>query len=155
MMRTGDDDALGKLTASHRRQDEEMHALLEAARRDDLDAIGDVLDFLERAVPRHFADEEESLFPRLVAKAPEHAAAVARLVAEHRDHERGHARLRVRFEAGDAAAVLAEAEALEALYRRHVADEDALFPRLPELLGTEALAEVAAEMQGRRGRGGR
>lgn len=154
-MREGDDDALARLDASHRRQDEEMRALLEAARRDDLDAIGDVLDFLDRAVPRHFADEEESLFPRLSVKEPALAGQLTRLVDEHRDHERRVSRLRVRFDAGDAAAVLAEAEELEVLHRRHCAEEDELFPRIPEILDAAELAAVAAEMQGRRGRGGR
>jgi len=154
-MRPGDDDALGKLDASHRRHDEEMAALLEAARRDDRDTVADVLDFLDRAAPRHFADEEQSLFPRLAAKAPALAGQLARLADEHRDHERRHARMRVRFDADDLPAVLAEAEELDRLYRRHVAEEDELFAEVAGLLGTDEIAAIAAEMQGRRGRGPR
>jgi hemerythrin-like domain-containing protein len=145
-------EALDRLASSHRRHDEEMSALLEAARAGDEGVVADVLDFLERTTPRHFADEEESLFPRLVARAPDLADAVARLIAEHRDHERIHARLRVRFDAGDLPAVLAEAEGLDALYRRHVAEEDALLPRIAAILDADELAAIAAEMQGRRGR---
>jgi hemerythrin-like domain-containing protein len=151
-MRPGDDDALDRLESCHRRHDEEIPALIEAARRGDEAAVEGALDFLDRSTPRHFADEEESFFPRALARAPEHAGAIAALVAEHREQEKLHARLRVRFDAGDLPAVLAEAEALIALHRRHVAAEDALFPKLAEILGGDELAAIAAEMQGRRGR---
>jgi hemerythrin-like domain-containing protein len=151
-MRDGDDDALGRLESCHRRHDEELPALIEAARRGDEAAVGDVLDFLDRSTPRHFLDEEESLFPRALARAPEHAETIAALVADHREQEKLHARLRVRLDAGDLPAVLAEAEALVALHRRHVAVEDELFPKLAEILGADEWAAIAAEMQGRRGR---
>jgi hypothetical protein len=150
--RAGDDDALGRLEQCHRRHDEEIPALIEAARRGDEAAVGDALDFLDRSTPRHFADEEQSFFPRALARAPEHAGAIAALVADHREQEKLHARLRVRFDAGDLAAVLSESEALLALHHRHVAAEDALFPKLAEILGAEELAAIADEMQGRRGR---
>ena len=152
MRRDGDDDPLARLESCHRRHDEEIAALVEAARRDDEAAVGDVLAFLDRSTPRHFADEEQSLFPRVLAKAPEHAEVIARLVAEHREDEKIAARLRVRFDAGDLPAVLVEAEALAALYRRHVDAEDQLFPKLAEILGADEWAAIAAEMQGRRGR---
>jgi hemerythrin-like domain-containing protein len=155
-----DDDALAKLEASHRRHDDEMTALLSAAERlaggdrEAAQVVADVLDFLDRSTPRHFADEEQSLFPRVVAKAPELAARVQRLVDEHREHEALHVRLGERYDARDADGLLAEARSLNALYRRHVEDEDELFPQLAEIVGADALREVAREMQGRRGRGG-
>ena len=155
-----DDDALAKLESSHRRHDDEMTALLSAAERlagGDREAarvVADVLDFLDRSTPRHFADEEQSLFPRVVAASPALAARIQRLVDEHREHEALHARLGERYDARDADGLLAEARSLDQLYRRHVADEAELFPQLAEILGADALREVAREMQGRRGRGG-
>ena len=152
MRRDGDDDAFGRLESCHRRHEEEIAALVAAARAGDQATAEDVLAFLDRSSPRHFADEEESLFPRARAKVPEHAEAIARLVAEHREQEKIHDRLRVRVEAGDLAAALPEAEALAAIHRRHAAAEDVLFPKLAEALGAEELAAIADEMQGRRGR---
>jgi hemerythrin-like domain-containing protein len=146
------DDALAQLDRSHRRHDEEMRALIEAAKAGELDAIADAVAFLERSSPRHFADEEESLFPRLRARDPSLGDALDRIAAEHRDHEKRHARLRVRCDAGDAPAVLAEAEALDALYRRHVAEEDELFGRARALLEPSDHVAILAEMDGRRGR---
>jgi hemerythrin-like domain-containing protein len=147
------DDALAQLDRSHRRHDDEMHRLIEAATAGDLDAIADAIAFLERSSPRHFGDEEESLFPRLRAHDPTLGPALDRIVAEHRDHEKRHARLRVRCDAGDAPAVLTEAEALEATYRRHVAEEDeVIFPRARALLTPEDHTAILAEMDARRGR---
>jgi hypothetical protein len=145
-------DALDQLERSHRRHDEAMRALLDAAAAGDLETIADVVGFLERSSPRHFADEEASLFPRLAARDPSLAPTLDRIAAEHRDHEKRHARLRVRSDAGDAPAVLAEAEALDVVYRRHVADEDAIFARAASILTAEDDAAIVAEMDARRGR---
>jgi len=156
--RASDDDALAKLDASHRRHDEAMTALLEAAQRlagGDREAavvVADVLDFLDRATPRHFADEEESLFPRVLAHAPDLAPRIERLIAEHREHEDRQARLGACYDARDAPGLLAEARALDEVYRRHVEDEDELFPRLGAVIPAAELAEIATEMQARRGR---
>jgi hemerythrin-like domain-containing protein len=145
-----------------------MFALLDAAERlaagearpGDLDAVAEAIAFLERSAPRHFADEEESLFPRAVARDPSLGKTLARITAEHVDHGRHHARLRELFDAwdgdvpaaADAATMLAEARALDEEYGRHVAEEDQLFETIRAVLTEADLAEIAAEMDGRRGR---
>ncbi|HET9621163.1 MAG TPA: hemerythrin domain-containing protein, partial [Kofleriaceae bacterium] len=68
-----------------------MVELLEAARRfaagrpedDDLARVHDAVDYFERAVARHFVDEEGSVFPRLSSRRPELSAQLAELSAEH------------------------------------------------------------------------
>src|SRR3954464_13782096 len=80
-----------QLERSHRRHDEVMAELLEAARRlaagrpddGDLGRVRDAVAYFERAVARHFVDEEGSFFPRLSTRRPELAAALAELSAEH------------------------------------------------------------------------
>src|SRR3954465_13431037 len=81
---------LTQLDRSHRRHDDVMGQLLEAARRlapgrphgTDIDAVRDAVAYFERAVTRHFLDEEGSVFPRLSTRRPELAEALAALSAE-------------------------------------------------------------------------
>ena len=71
--------SLAQLDRSHRRHDEVMTGLLAAARRlaagrpepTDLATVQDAVRYFERAVPRHFLDEEGSVFPRLSTRRPE------------------------------------------------------------------------------------
>lgn len=145
-------DPLEQLDRSHRRHDQEMYALVEAAERGDLDAAADGIAYLERATPRHFADEEASVFPRAIARDPALQDTLRRIGDEHRVHERHHARLRELLDAGDVAGLIAEARALDAAYAVHVRAEDDLMPRLREVLTPQDLEEISAEMQARRGR---
>src|SRR5215212_1742980 len=82
---------LTQLDRSHRRHDDVMAQLLEAARRlaagrphdTDADTVRDAVGYFQRAVTRHFLDEEGSVFPRLSTRRPELAEALAALSAEH------------------------------------------------------------------------
>src|SRR3954470_21755114 len=64
---------LSQLDRSHRRHDDVMTQLLEAARRlaagrphdSDVDAVHEAVGYFERSARRHFLDEEGSVFPRL------------------------------------------------------------------------------------------
>jgi hemerythrin-like domain-containing protein len=143
-------DPFDRLDASHRRHDEVMRELRDAIEQGDADAIDGALGFLGRSTPRHFADEEESLFPRVVARAPAMADGLDALAAQHREHEALHARLA--GAAGDPARMLRALDALEDLHQRHVETEDMLFPALRLVLEPEDLAAIEDEMQGRRGR---
>ncbi|HEX7839110.1 MAG TPA: hemerythrin domain-containing protein, partial [Kofleriaceae bacterium] len=83
--------SLAQLERSHRRHDDVMAELLDAARRfaagrpddGDLTRVRDAVAYFARAVTRHFLDEEGSVFPRLSTRRPELAAALAELSAEH------------------------------------------------------------------------
>src|SRR5258706_10500299 len=83
--------SLAQLDRSHRRHDEVMIGLLAAARRlaagrpepGDLEEVRTAVAYFERAVPRHFLDEEGSVFPRLSTRRPELAESLASLSAEH------------------------------------------------------------------------
>ena len=64
--------SLDQLYRSHRRHDDVMTQVLEAARRiaagrphdSDADVVRDAVAYFQRAVTRHFLDEEGSVFPR-------------------------------------------------------------------------------------------
>src|SRR4029079_17184583 len=83
--------SLDQLDRSHRRHDDVMTQLLEAARRiaagrphdTDAESVRDAVAYFARAVTRHFLDEEGSVFPRLSTRRPELAEALAALSAEH------------------------------------------------------------------------
>jgi hemerythrin-like domain-containing protein len=160
------------LDASHRRQEEAVSALLSAARRiaagrgneEDVDVVRDVAGFFERATPRHFADEETSLFPRLRDRGDADVGALLdRIAAEHRAHERAHAELRRcvgavpddgQVSATDGAALLAVATEIDRMYRDHIALEDAeLIPAAQRLLDEDDLTAIITDMESRRGRG--
>jgi hemerythrin-like domain-containing protein len=159
--------SLAQLERCHRRHDQVMTELLEAARRlaagrpddGDLDRVREAVDYFERAVTRHFVDEEGSVFPRLSTRRPELAATLAELSAEHplqiamqaqvasaaRDLD-GDSRPNAGKVLLDAATRLAEA------HRAHVGREDELFATAQEALTAEDDAEIVAEMETRRGR---
>ncbi|HSR97275.1 MAG TPA: hemerythrin domain-containing protein [Kofleriaceae bacterium] len=159
--------SLVQLERCHRRHDQVMTELLEAARRlaagrpddGDLDRVREAVAYFERAVARHFVDEEGSVFPRLSTRRPELAQALAELSAEHplqialqadvasAAHELdGEARPTAGKVLLDAATKLADA------HRAHVGREDALFANAHEALTAEDDAEIVAEMETRRGR---
>jgi hypothetical protein len=91
-------DCLDQLDASHDRQVRALASLVAGARELEVNAhevravewgtdeVGAALAFWQRAVERHFADEELSLFPRLAARRPDLAAEIERVVAEHATH---------------------------------------------------------------------
>ena len=161
--------SLAQLERSHRRHDEVMAGLLDAARRlaagraepADLAAIHGAVDFFERAVTRHFLDEEGSVFPRLSTRRPELAEALAALSAEHpvliglQGEVAAAAReLDGETRPGAAMALLAVATRLDDAHRAHVDQEDRLFAGANESLTSEDDAEIVAEMGTRRDREG-
>jgi len=156
MPRDATTDAFGMLRNSHRRLAERL-AELQAAVAGPLDerardTIDSVLGFFERAVARHEADEETTLFPRL-AGVPELAALGAMLAREHARQADlvlalGHA-----FDGGDHELLQQLAGELSDSYASHVAlEEDELFPAAERLLDASTKAEMLAEMDRRRGR---
>jgi hemerythrin-like domain-containing protein len=149
-------DPFEQLTRSHRRLEQALSALSDAARGDRLDeqTARDVADFLARQVKRHEADEEESLFPRL-ANATDVAAIVAQLRDEHVAQAALHERLeRALANPSDLDEIRRVAIALEDAYRTHIDVEEAvLFPAARRSLSSRDLELIHGEMRARRDRG--
>jgi hemerythrin-like domain-containing protein len=171
----GFDEPLGLLSDCHRRIEHFLWVIAvrsrEAAGRTlttpqvtDLEAA---LKYFATAAPRHTADEEESLFPRLRASADAGVkAAVAALEGLEHDHEsadRHHAAVdglvRRWIDEGTLsgerhAELTSHVEALQAIYRDHIAFEDReLFPAAARVLSPAQQADIGAEMAQRRGIG--
>lgn len=169
----GFDEPLGLLSDCHRRI-EHFLGILERVWRDLKGAtltdeyrraIQAGLAYFDTAAPRHTADEEHSLFPRMrEAGGPAVQEALARLAELEADHDTAdglHAEARTLFhrwlEAGslpepDAARLGAVLTELQDLYRRHIALEDnEIFPLAGKTLPSEQLVEVGREMAQRRG----
>jgi hemerythrin-like domain-containing protein len=123
------------------------------------------LRYFREAAPKHTADEEESLFPRLRnLPRPEVQALLARVDSLEQDHVRADAahaeidRLGQRWlgegqlpseEASRLIAVLAQ---LGELYRHHIAMEDnEVFPLAAQALSASDRVAVGGEMASRRG----
>jgi hemerythrin-like domain-containing protein len=165
--RSDETDAFARLDRTHRRIEEWLHALEQAAadianpeRR--FDALNDLLDavrFLGRGAQRHHDDEEETLFPRLAAIA-ELAPLLAQLRAEHDQHDAAYADLRRLVDtwdvdegpsAADEALLPALAQRLADIYRAHIArEEHELFPAARAALPPGAAEEMGREMIARR-----
>jgi iron-sulfur cluster repair protein YtfE (RIC family) len=158
---------LDMLERSHRRLEENLNQLRAAAEAiaggpatdADRATVCEVVEFFERSVTRHEADEEQSLFPRLRERGAIDPV-LDTLVDEHREHNRLHRRLREITDTWrDRPPTLDSAQHLLRLvveiqdaYARHLElEERQLFPAAREL-STRALAEAADEMQARRGR---
>ena len=131
----------------------------------DREALTGGLHYFRTAVPRHAADEEQSLFPRLRSSDDSRAKAalwmVERLAADHRVAEDHHDAVEVLgrrwlrqggLPADDARALRQHLVALERLYRVHIALEDQeLFPIARRVLTAAELAAIGHEMADRRG----
>lgn len=169
----GFDQPLGLLSDCHRRIERFLGAMLIIVRRSggralspsDRDVLEQCRHYFATAGPRHTADEEDSLFPRLRGshspRALEALATLETLEADHRDAEERHARVDAavqrwaRDESLDAAAtaqLLADLESLQAIYTRHIKVEDQeLFPAAADALSGDDLRAVGQEMAARRG----
>lgn len=133
----------------------------DAAARRGLDAA---LAYFREAAPKHNADEEASLFPRLraISSAEMHSAlaVLERLEREHRWADPLHAeidRLGRRYLAmgeltpQEVVVFRESVGSLGRMYREHIGVEDSLvFPLAARLLDPAAKAEVAREMAVRR-----
>jgi hemerythrin-like domain-containing protein len=169
----GFDQPLGLLSDCHRRIERFLDGMLIIARTqagqpltaDSRRFLEQALAYFRTAAPRHTADEEESLFPRLRASRDRAVRrlllVVERLEADHRLAEAGHARadLLVRQWFGehvlhaDAAEELVDVLAsLRRIYDAHIVVEDhELFPAAGRLLTGDDLEDVGREMAQRRG----
>ncbi len=165
-------EPLGLLSDCHRRIERFLAALVSVASRggarlepQDRHLLETALHYFATAGPRHTADEEESLFPRLRASGEAQAAAalaaVQRLEADHRVAEEHHAAVddlgRRWLSDGtlggnDFVSLVQHLEALQHLYGAHIDVEDReLFPTAARLLSQSDLEAMGREMADRRG----
>jgi len=161
----GFDDPLGMLVACHRRIERELGTLARLQRHlpehgcddDARTAARAIMKYFDGAAPNHHADEEGSVFPRLLASGQ----AVAGPLID--DLEREHATLATNWRrlrpllagiASSARANLAPKQVndLRAMYAAHIRrEENVLIPLAARVLDAEALRQIGQEMAARRG----
>lgn len=171
----GPDDPLGQLTACHRKLEARLDALAAVARvlaagvpaerrQAVVEALGAAIAHFDGPGAWHLADEDDSLYPRLLAMDPAAADVLAALQPEHEAIEAGWddlkpalAALRDAVAAGDPVPgawlhrLEAQLPGYAALYRRHHAfEETTVMPRVRAALDAEALAAIGQEMRARR-----
>ena len=168
-------DPIGMLGDCHRRIVRFLHVLvaLAAERRgaplsaEQRTLLSTSLRYFREAAPKHTADEEESLFPRLRRLArPDIDAVMARIDSLEQDHEtadRSHAEVDRLGQLWLADEQLSPADTsrfenlvcqLEALYRHHIGVEDTeIFPYAARALAPAERQAIGREMAARRGIG--
>ena len=147
------------LMACHRRIEERLETLERvaehgAARPEEAKAaLANALHFMDTSGVLHTADEEESLFPRLMPKLERgEKSFVAGLEHDHTEAHRLYTELKQLaadpvFDARFASVV----DRLAALYRAHIAKEDEILTAMArEKLTEQELSEVSREMVARR-----
>ena len=164
-------DPTGLLSDCHRRV-EMFLGMLEAAannlkggtREEVTGPLESALHYFAHAAPKHTADEEESLFPRMRRLSePEVISTLQKLFELEQDHRwadplhAGVERLGRKYLAGQALSpeeigLFAESVArLTAMYKDHIRlEEDLVFPLAARLLSDSDKAEIAREMATRR-----
>jgi hemerythrin-like domain-containing protein len=164
------DDPLGMLRSCHRRIEHaldlvERVAAMERTGPLDLagrDALRRTLHYFATGVPRHAADEDDSLFPRLRAAGSAVLDAAGRLSHQHHELDRLHRELEsLAQEPLERGCFESHAERLRfayvigrlrAVYHEHIRLEDEeIFPAAQTALSEEELGEVGTEMAARRG----
>src|SRR5262245_13602251 len=167
------DEPLGLLSDCHRRIEYFLDLLvaiseqacdrpLTAAEATQLQAS---LTYFATAAPRHTADEEESLFPRL-RESNDTAATramdlMARLESDHEHADQHHRAIdglvrrwlaNGRIDATDSRDLSERLRMLQGIYREHITVEDReLFPAAGRLLSADQLKAIGREMAARRG----
>ena len=160
------------LSDCHRRVESFLRALIlvaEQARGGELnpqqrEALETALRYFREAAPRHTADEEESLFPRMRKLGDAAREALAKIQALEADHDVakvGHDAVEQfgqqwlasgQLSADEASRLLNHLRELQSIYERHIAIEDKeIFPLAKEVLDAETLNDVGREMAARRG----
>ncbi len=159
------DDPLGMLVACHGRIERQLdtlqrlaaHVPVHGADRDAQAAARAILRYFDNAAPNHHADEEASVFPRLLARTPSARDLVAALERDHHaTFDANWRRLRPLL-AGIASGQRDSlppglVREVRAAYEAHIAlENDTLIPLCADALTPEELAAIGAEMAARRG----
>lgn len=167
------DQPLGLLSDCHRRIENFLGVLLRVAAigsdqpltQQQRDALTVALRYFDSAAPRHTADEEESLFPRMrQLDDPRVRQAMAKLDDLEADHQRADAAHkevdtigRTWLEQGTLAAPQLDRlkqllQMLRELYQHHIQIEDnEIFPLAGQVLACDQVQHIGREMAKRRG----
>jgi len=165
----GFDDPLGMLKDCHRRIEHFLEIVCMVAGRaegrgltgEETSAIQAALNYFRNGGPRHNADEEESLFPRIrAASLANELREIRALEHDHRDAEQVHVRVDALYSAWISSGALTPEEhselaaatgKLKALYAQHIEiEEKVVFPRAAEMLNPRAIAAMGQEFKERR-----
>lgn len=163
---------LGLLSDCHRRIEQFLGVLIKVTSQargaslneDQRNGLQVALRYFREAAPKHTRDEEESLFPRMMASSDERARSAMSLLAElHGDHERAdaaHAEVEALGSRWLTEGVLSSEsterlgellEQLRSTYEKHIAVEDhEVFPLAGQILSSADLAATGREMAERR-----
>lgn len=165
-------DPIGLLTDCHRRIERFLSVLAQVGAmqgrplaNEQRTALETALRYFREAAPKHVADEEQTLFPRLRSlDRPEMKALFARVDSLEREHsqpEKSHTEVDRLGQTWLASGSLPPTEAarfsglvaeLADLYREHIAvEERELFPAAGALLGKPQRDAMGSEMAARRG----
>jgi hemerythrin-like domain-containing protein len=166
---SGFNDPLGMLHDCHRRIEQFLRVLglvLESAAgrsltAEETNAIQASLHYFRTGGPRHTADEEESLFPRLRSSTAAGALAeLDRLEADHHRAQQLHGDIDELFTAwieegrlasDDEQRLAAANRELAALYAAHIdMEEKVVFPHAAQALDADAIAAMGQEFRQRR-----
>jgi len=158
---------LGLLSDCHRRIERFLEVLVRIhderkggeLLREEKAALDTALTYFRNSAPKHTADEEESLFPRM-RQANAGLECLDKLEGDHqaanRDHETveslGRQWLTGPLSDEQSRELAAALKRLVALYARHIAIEDnELFPLAAQVVPEDQLAAIGREMADRRG----
>jgi hemerythrin-like domain-containing protein len=162
---------LALLTDCHRRIEHFLEVLSKVGEavddrlsQDQATALENALRYFREAAPKHVADEEESLFPRLRTLSADEAkqamADLAQLESDHEDVQALHAVLETigqRWLSGQGAIQEETVEfrrcvtELKSKYCQHIHIEDEkIFPLAERLLAVNEKATIGSEMAARR-----
>jgi hemerythrin-like domain-containing protein len=165
------DEPLGLLTDCHRRIEYFLNVLVTLAKTarapltpEQWKEMEKALNYFSFSAPRHTADEEQSLFPRLRSMDDPRAAQALECIQElEHDHElaAAHHQAVDRFgrrwldhgflSDADMRNLQDRLGELQSIYREHIAVEDGfLFPVAAELLSDDKLRDIGREMAARR-----
>jgi hemerythrin-like domain-containing protein len=163
---SGFEDPLGMLKDCHRRIEHFLGILCIVAERaldrsltgEEATAVHAALSYFQTGGQRHTADEEESLFPRLLAAGG--CAELERLEQDHAEAGQLHDEVEALYRSWISAGSLGENESrrllpatarLRALYEAHIQIEDnVLFPRAAQVLAQDAIQAIGQEFRARR-----
>ncbi len=166
---SGFDDPIGMLKDCHRRIEHFLDILCVVAERagnrtlteEEGSAVKAALQYFHVGGERHTLDEEESLFPRLLAVAAGATVElIDRLRRDHGDANELHASVDWLYtawisagtlESSEHARLLAQTGRLKRLYAEHIAiEESEVFPQAALALDHQSLAAIGSEFRLRR-----